>query len=50
VLPIAIERRKTSELGLVCRKVLIPGAFFSLLHVQAAFLRLIEELMDEFIL
>ena len=43
-----IKGGKASELRLAYRKVLVPAAFFSLLQMQVAFLRLIEDLRDEF--
>jgi len=43
-----IKGRKARIHGLASRKALVLAAFFSLLHVQATFLRLDEELRDKF--
>jgi len=46
--PLASKERKAWLIWYANQKELFPVSLFSLIHVQAAFLRSIEELWDEF--
>ena len=43
-----VKQRKASALGLDSHEVIVPVAFFSILYMQAALLKLIEDLRDDF--